>query len=81
MNDGEGSFISHLEALRGALLRCVAVTAALFPLGYFLAPRVISALTAWCFPDGAALHYFAPMEVFFVQLRLALIIALVLAYP
>ena len=81
MNDGEGSFISHLEALRGALLRCVTVTAALFPLGYFLAPRVISALTAWCFPEGAALHYFAPMEVFFVQLRLALVIALVLAYP
>ena len=81
MSDGEESFISHLEALRGALLRCVAVTAALFPLGYFLAPRVISALTAWCFPEGAALHYFAPMEVFFVQLRLALVIALVLAYP
>ena len=81
MNDGEESFISHLEALRGALLRCVAVTAALFPVGYALAPRVISALTAWCFPDGAALHYFAPMEVFFVQLRLALVIALVLAYP
>ena len=81
MSDGEESFISHLEALRGALLRCVTVTAALFPVGYFLAPRVISALTAWCFPDGAALHYFAPMEVFFVQLRLALVIALVLAYP
>ena len=81
MSDGDESFISHLEALRGALLRCVAVTAALFPAGYFLAPRVISALTAWCFPDGAALHYFAPMEVFFVQLRLALVIALVLAYP
>ena len=29
MSDGEGSFISHLEALRGALLRCVTVTAAL----------------------------------------------------
>ena len=81
MSDGEESFISHLDALRGALLRCVTVTAALFPVGYALAPRVISALTAWCFPDGAALHYFAPMEVFFVQLRLALVIALVLAYP
>lgn len=81
MNDGEESFVSHLEALRGALLRCAAVTGALFPLGYLLAPRVISALTAWCFPDGASLHYFAPMEALFVQLRLALIIALVLAYP
>lgn len=81
MKDEEESFVSHLEALRGALLRCIAVTAALLPLGYILAPRLISALTAWCFPGGAALHYFAPMEVFFVQLRLAFVIALVLAYP
>ena len=81
MNGGGESFVSHLEALRNALLRCVIVTAALLPPGYVLAPRAISALTAWCFPDGASLHYFAPMEVFFVQLRLALVIALVLAYP
>lgn len=81
MNGGEESLISHLEALRGALLRCVIATAALFPVGYLIAPHVINALTLWCFPDGATLHYFAPMEVFFVQLRLALIIALVLAYP
>lgn len=81
MNDGGENFVSHLEALRGALLRCVIVTAALLPPGYVLAPCAISALTAWCFPEGASLHYFAPMEVFFVQLRLALVIALVLAYP
>ena len=62
MSEGEESFISHLEALRGALLRCVIVTAALFPVGYFLAPRVISALTAWCFPDGAALHSLKTIE-------------------
>ena len=81
MSDSEESLVSHLEALRGTLLRCIAVTAALFPAGYLLAPRVINALTLWCFPEGTALHDFAPMEVFFVQLRLALIIALVLAYP
>ncbi len=81
MKADEESLVSHLEALRGMLLRCAAATAALFPAGYLLAPRLISMLTRWCFPDGAALHYFAPMEVFFVQLRLALIVALVLAFP
>lgn len=82
MSADEESLVSHLEALRGALLRCVVATAALFPAGYLLAPRAIGALTRWCLPAGAAeLHYFAPMEVFFVQLRLALVIALVLAYP
>ncbi len=81
MSGGEESLTSHLEALRGTLLRCAAATAALFPAGYILAPKAINALTRWCFPEGAALHYFAPMEAFFVQLRLALIIALVLAYP
>ena len=81
MNGGGESFVSHLEALRGALLRCVIVTAALLPPGYVLAPHAISAHTAACVPDAGTLHYFAPMEVFFVQLRLALVIALVLAYP
>ena len=82
MNDTEESFISHLEALRSALLRCVAVTAALYPLGYIISPYIISTRVQWCFPESAGtLHYFAPMEVLWVRLRLALIVALLAAYP
>ena len=81
-NDPEESLISHLEALRGALLRCVIVTAAIYPLGYLASSHVINALVRWSFPASAGtLHYFAPMEVLWVRLRLALILALLTAYP
>ncbi len=82
MSATEDTLISHLEALRRMLLRCIVVTALLYPVGYFVSPGVITALVRWCFTESAGrLHYFAPMEVFLVQLKLALVIALVLAYP
>ena len=82
MNDSENTLIAHLDALRRTLLRCVTVTALLYPVGYLASPYVINALVQWCFPESAGkLHYFAPMEVFWVQLKLALILALALAYP
>ena len=81
-NDHEETLASHLEALRGALLRCAAATAVLYPVGYLASPYLINALVRWCFPESAGtLHYFAPMEVLWVRLRLALIAALLAAYP
>lgn len=82
MNDSENTLIAHLDALRRTLIRCVAVTAILYPAGYLISPHVINLLVQWCFPESVGkLHYFAPMEVFWVQLKLALILALALAYP
>ncbi|MBQ6353047.1 MAG: twin-arginine translocase subunit TatC [Lentisphaeria bacterium] len=81
MSDGENTLIAHLEALRGTLLRILVVTALLCPVAYWAAPYAIDGLTRWCFPQGASLHYFAPMEVFWVQLKLALVLALAAAYP
>ncbi len=82
VNDKEQTLIDHLEALRWALLRCVAATVLCFPAGYWFAPCVISFLVRHSFPEGMGeLHYFAPMEVFMVQLKLGLILALAVAYP
>ena len=81
-NAHEETLASPLEALRGALLRCAAATAVLYPVGYLASPYLINALVRWCFPESAGtLHYFAPMEVLWVRLRLALIAALLAAYP
>jgi sec-independent protein translocase protein TatC len=78
----EETLIDHLEALRRMLLWCFGATALLFPLGYLVAPHVIDWLVAWSFPAGVGkLYYFAPMEVFIVQLKLALVLALVFAFP
>ena len=82
MSDKEETLISHLEALRGTLLRCFAATGLLFPLGCWAAPHLITLLVRHCFPEGAGtLHYFAPLEVFMLELKLGFVIALVLAYP
>lgn len=76
------TLISHLEELRKCLLRIFAAVAILFPLCFYLAPYVIELLVRWCCPpEIGPLHYFAPLEVFFVQLKLALILALAAAYP
>ena len=77
----ENTLVSHLEALRSALLKCLAVTGLLYPVGYLVSPWVIGGLVRWCFPEGMELHYFAPMEVFWVRLKLALVLALAAAYP
>ncbi|MBP5639759.1 MAG: twin-arginine translocase subunit TatC [Victivallales bacterium] len=78
----EETLVSHLEALRKALLRIIAITAIIYPLGYVLCPLVIEFLIKWsCPPEMGGLHYFAPMEVLFVKLKLALVLALVIAYP
>ena len=64
------------------MLRCLAGTALLFPAGYAVTPYVIAGLVRWCLPpELGGLHYFSPLEVFLVKLKLALILALVVAYP
>lgn len=78
----ENTLLFHLEELRRRLLKIFLVTALLYPAGYFLSPYLITFLVSHAFPGGVEkLYYFTPMEVFFVRLKLALIIALVAAYP
>ena len=80
--ENENTLLSHLEALRRTLLRIFALTALLYPLAFYISPDVIGALVRWSFPPEAGkLHYFSPMEVFWVQLKLAFVLALAAAYP
>ena len=81
MDKSENNLIAHLEALRTALLKILVVTSLLYPAGYFASPYAIRWLVKWCFPEGGQLHYFSPMEVFWVQLKLALVLALIVAFP
>lgn len=78
----ENSLIAHLSALRTAILRCLLMVALLYPLGYYAAPYCIRFLVTWSFPENLqSLHYFSPLEVFLVQLKMALVLALAGAYP
>lgn len=79
---GDNTLLDHVEALRSALLRCLAVTALLLPVGYAVTPHVIVGLMSWCLPpELGGLHFFSPLEVFLIRLKLALLLALVAAYP
>jgi len=79
---GSNTLVAHLEALRHALIMCLAATALLYPPGYWLSPYVIGGLVKWSVPpEMGELHYFSPMEVFWVRLKLALVLALAGAYP
>lgn len=82
LNNNEQSFISHLEALRKTLIHSIASVALLSPIGFFLAPRCLGFLIQKTLPQSIEkLHYFSPMEVFIIQLKAGVIIALILAFP
>lgn len=79
---GGNTLIAHLEELRRRLIRILTVTALLYPAAYWCAPYVIRFLVHYALPSAdVQLHYFSPMEVFFTQLKLALLLALAAAYP
>ena len=78
----EDSLLAHLEALRRTLLRMLAGTALLFPVGYALAPSALRIVARHALPPGSGpLHFFAPMEAFWTQLRLGLALALAIGFP
>ena len=82
MNDRDEPLIAHLEALRSTLIACIIAIVLLCPFSYWASPYVINYLVKHCIPESVgSLHYFAPMEVFWTQLNLSLILALLLSYP
>ncbi len=82
IDDDNQSFISHLEALRGMLLRSIIAVVLLSPLGFYFAPKFIDFLVAISLPEGMTkLHYFSPMEVFIIQLKAGIVLAFILASP
>ena len=80
--DQESTLISHLEALRRALLRSIiALAIGIVPL-FLVSPY---ALDWFCkqivLQGGLTLHYFSPMEVFLLQLKISALLDCVLFSP
>ncbi len=76
------SFIEHLEALRSTILHSVIAIVLLSPLGIYFAPKFIDWLISISLPaEMTRLHYFSPMEVFIIQLKAGLVLAIILASP
>ncbi len=78
----ESNLISHLEDLRRALLRSLAVLAiGIVPL-FLVSPYVLEWFCSQIALQGDfQLHYFSPLEVFLLQLKIAALLDVVICSP
>ena len=78
----EESFISHLEALRTALLKCLWAIVIVLPVSFYFAPKILDVLIKIITNSAQVqLNYFHPVEVFMIQVKIALVIALIICFP
>jgi Twin arginine targeting (Tat) protein translocase TatC len=82
MPDKDESLTSHLSALRKMLIRCFICA------GIFLIPCFIFSPAALDFflkiilaNSNLSLNYFAPMEIFILQIKIAVFMCLILSFP
>lgn len=82
MLDKDESIISHIEAFRLMLLKCIrAVVIMIFPM-LFLAPRCLDLFIKLIIKNNnIALNYFSPAEVFLIQIKVALILDIIICFP
>ena len=82
MEDKDQSIISHLEELRKVLIRCFASIGLMLPVCLWLSPKCLDALVKFLIKgQDISLNYFSPMGVFILQLKLALLMSVLLAFP
>lgn len=80
--DKDESLIAHLEALRQVLIKSLTALALLLVPMYFLAPYVMDGLIKIMLAENEIqLNFFAPMEVFILQLKTALILDVLVCFP
>ena len=82
MDDKEESLILHLEALRSMLVKSLtALAICLLPM-FFLVPYFMNALIKVIVGDNEiVLNYFSPMEVFLLQIKIAVVLDLLFCFP
>lgn len=89
MDAKEETLATHLRALRSTLIHCLVAIAVLFVPAFLAAPYCLDFLVNLIAPasvlQGAAaplqLHYFHPMEMFVLQMKVAFVLSLLVAFP
>lgn len=78
----QDTYIQHLEALRLMLIRCLlALAICLLPL-FFVAPYAMNLIIKLIVGENiTTLNYFAPLEVFILQIKTALVLDIILCFP
>lgn len=79
MRDPNGSILDQLEDFRGVILRSLAGLAVTVIPGFFVAPYCLEYMVKIVCPEGMTLHYFTPLEPFYVQLQMGLVLGIAAA--
>lgn len=80
-NDNE-TLISHLEALRKTLLKCFISIGIILPFAFLISPKVLQFLIKILIGNNnIVFNFFSPVEVFIIQIKLALVIDIVICFP
>ena len=82
MDTEDDSLLSHLEALRTMLIKCLtALAVGILPL-FYLAPYCLDLLLKVILDSAkVTLNYFSPMEVFILHIKIALVLDLAVCFP
>ena len=82
MQEQDESLILHLEALRTMLIKCfVALGVGLLPM-FLAAPYGMNGLIKIIIGNNnVSLNYFSPMEVFILQIKIAVVLDLLICFP
>lgn len=82
IEDKDESIISHIEAFREMLIKCMSCLGIFIIPTLFVAPKCLNLLIKLLIRDNnIALNYFSPVEVFLLQIKLALVIDVLLCFP
>lgn len=80
--DDNETLISHLEALRNTLLKCLYSIAIILPFTFFIAPKALDLLIKIIIgSSNVTLNFFSPAEVFIIQIKMALVLDLIISCP
>ena len=81
-NNSDESIISHLEALRETLLKCIISLAVMIIPMLFVAPKCLEIFINFLTKNtNLVLNYFSPAEVFLIQIKFAFVLDLIICFP
>ncbi len=80
--NNDESIITHIEAFREMLLKCLkAIVIVLLPM-LFIAPKCLNIFIKLILNgNNIALNYFSPAEVLIIQIKFALVLTIMLCFP
>ena len=82
MNDKDESIIYHIQALRTTLINSLISVAIFLIPAFFIAPKCLNVFVKYIIKDNnIKLNFFTPIEVFVLQIKIALLIAFIIAFP